>query len=241
MVIPAIVVAALEYFFIELGLTAKLEWLPSITWSTWPWVTNYPNFGWFMNEILELGYLIPNKAPGIVNHYCVGVLWTIPVQLQFSYTTLLGAIMVREIKSHWKRFCFYFWCISVNWYSMNWGSFFWVGLLIADLNVTYNYVAWLHPLRRRRANDDGTEYFLPILPQLETLDHTFPTYVYHLPCPWLCILVLWSLALRYSGIIGNLAVLEYLSDTVCVLLHHHRTCRHDDHAILGGRSDGIMS
>ncbi|TIA54179.1 hypothetical protein D6C79_01116 [Aureobasidium pullulans] len=143
MVIPAIVVAALEYFFIELGLTAKLEWLPSITWSTWPWVTNYPNFGWFMNEILELGYLIPNEAPGIVNHYCVGVLWTIPVQLQFSYTTLLGAIMVREIKSHWKRFCFYFWCISVNWYSMNWGSCFWVGLLIADLNVTYNYVAWL--------------------------------------------------------------------------------------------------
>ncbi|CAD0093950.1 unnamed protein product [Aureobasidium vineae] len=143
MVLPAIVVAALEYFFIELGLTAKLEWLPSITWSTWPWVSNYPNFGWFMNEILELGYLIPNKAPGIVNHYCVGVLWTIPVQLQFSYTTLLGAIMVREIKSHWKRFAFYFWCIAVNWYSMNWGSCFWVGLLIADLNVTYNYVAWL--------------------------------------------------------------------------------------------------
>jgi hypothetical protein len=143
MVIPAIVVAALEYFFIELGLTAKLEWLPSITWSTWPWVTNYPNFGWFMNEILELGYLIPNKAPGIVNHYCVGVLWTIPVQLQCSYTTLLGAVMVREIKSHWKRFAFYFWCIVVNWYSMNWGSCFWVGLLIADLNVTYNYVAWL--------------------------------------------------------------------------------------------------
>jgi hypothetical protein len=143
MVIPAIVVAALEYFFIELGLTAKLEWLPSITWSTWPWVTNYPNFGWFMNEILELGYLIPNKAPGIVNHYCVGVLWTIPVQLQCSYTTLLGAVMVREIKSHWKRFAFYSWCIVVNWYSMNWGSCFWVGLLIADLNVTYNYVAWL--------------------------------------------------------------------------------------------------
>jgi len=143
MVIPAIVVAALEYFFIELGLTAKLEWLPSITWSTWPWVTNYPNFGWFMNEILELGYLIPNKAPGIVNHYCVGVLWTIPVQLQCSYTTLLGAVMVREIKTHWKRFAFYSWCIVVNWYSMNWGSCFWVGLLIADLNVTYNYVAWL--------------------------------------------------------------------------------------------------
>ncbi|CAD0112592.1 unnamed protein product [Aureobasidium uvarum] len=143
MVIPAIVVAGLEYFFIELGMTAKLEWLPSITWSTWPWVSNYPNFGWFMNEILELGYLIPNKAPGIVNHYCVGVLWTIPVQLQFSYTTLLGAVMVREIKSHWKRFAFYLWCIAVNWYSMNWGSCFWVGLLIADLNVTYNYVAWL--------------------------------------------------------------------------------------------------
>ncbi|KAG9950039.1 hypothetical protein KCU85_g3805, partial [Aureobasidium melanogenum] len=143
MIIPAVVVAGLEYFFIELGLTAKLQWLPSITWSSWPYVTDYPNFGWFINEILELGYLIPNAAPGIVNHYCVGVLWTVPVQLQFSYVTLLGAVMVREIKTSWKRFAFYFWCISVNWYSLSWGSCFWVGLMIADMNVTYNYVAYL--------------------------------------------------------------------------------------------------
>jgi hypothetical protein len=143
MMAPVLTVAALEYFFIELGLTSNLELLPSITWSTWPWVTNYENFGYFLNDALELAYLTPNAAPKIVSHYCTGVLWTIPVQLQFSFLTLIGAVMVRDIKTTWKRAAFYTWCIVVNWYAISWGSCFWLGLMIADLNVTYDYVNFL--------------------------------------------------------------------------------------------------
>ncbi|KAJ9646315.1 hypothetical protein H2199_002364 [Coniosporium tulheliwenetii] len=143
MLIPPIIIAMLEYFFIEQGLTNILQWLPSITWSSWPYVQNYPNFGYFLNEILELGYLIPNAAPQIVAHFCVGVLWTIPVQLQFSYTTLIGAVMIRDIKTPWKRFGFYAFCIVNHWYALSWGSCFWLGLLLADLEITYKYTKWV--------------------------------------------------------------------------------------------------
>ena len=139
MLIPCIIIATLEYFFIEEGFTAKLQWLPSVSWSTWPYVANYPNFGAFIDEILELAYLVPNMAPGIVAHYCVGVLWTVPVQLQFSYTTLLAAVMVREIKTPWKRIAFYIFCIANNWYALNWGSCFWLGVMLADMQLSYKY------------------------------------------------------------------------------------------------------
>lgn len=143
MLIPCIIIAALEYFFIEEGATTMLEWLPSISWSSWVYVSNYPNFGYFINEALELAYLIPNQAPQIVTHYCVGVLWTIPVQLQCSYTTLLAIVMVKEMKSPWKRFAFYTFCIANNWYALNWGSCFWMGAMLADLHLTYNYTKWI--------------------------------------------------------------------------------------------------
>ncbi|KAK4994226.1 hypothetical protein LTR66_005696 [Elasticomyces elasticus] len=139
MLVPVAILAMLEYFFIEQGFTSKLKWLPSITWSSWPYVTNYPNFGYFINEVLELGFLIPNAAPQIVSHYCVGVLWTIPVQLQFSYATLLYVVMIREIKTNWKRFTFYAFCITLHWYALSWGSCFWIGLMLADLEITFNY------------------------------------------------------------------------------------------------------
>lgn len=132
-------VAMLQYFFIEEGFTGKLQSLSSVSWSTWPYVTAYPNFGWYLDEMLELAYLIPNKAPGVVTHYCVGVLWTVPVQLQFSYTTLLAAVMVRDIKKTWKRMLFYGFCIINNWYALSWGSCFWLGVLLADLQLTYEY------------------------------------------------------------------------------------------------------
>lgn len=52
-------------------------------------------------------YLIPNAAPQITFNYCTGVLWTIPVQLQGSWLVLLGVIVIREIKTPWKRFGYY--------------------------------------------------------------------------------------------------------------------------------------
>jgi len=52
-------------------------------------------------------YLIPNAAPQITFNYCTGVLWTIPGQLQGSWLVLLGVIVIREIKTPWKRFGYY--------------------------------------------------------------------------------------------------------------------------------------
>jgi hypothetical protein len=91
LMIPVTGVVVLEYFLIDAGATKWLEYLPSITWSTWPYVVQYENFGTFLNDVLELLYLIPNAAPQITFNYCTGVLWTIPVSLQGSWCQLEGA------------------------------------------------------------------------------------------------------------------------------------------------------
>ncbi|KAF2164801.1 glycoside hydrolase family 16 protein [Zasmidium cellare ATCC 36951] len=122
MLLPCFVFMTLEYFLISLGLTKKLEWLPSISYSTWPYVVAQPNFGVFVNEIVELAYIIPNEAPEIINHYCVGVLWTIPIQLQYSFVTLLATVLIKDVKTPWKRMLFY--TLSI----------------LAD--ITYNWIKW---------------------------------------------------------------------------------------------------
>ncbi|KAI4724318.1 hypothetical protein E4T49_07942 [Aureobasidium sp. EXF-10728] len=141
LLLPCFIVAALEYLCFELDFMQWLQYLPSISWSEWAFMSNYDNFGHYLNAMLELAYLIPNAAPQVVSHYCVGVLWSIPVQLQFSFMTLLGVVMIRDIKTHWKRFAFYSWCIIAHWYSLSWGSCFWAGLMLADLQVTYKFSA----------------------------------------------------------------------------------------------------
>jgi hypothetical protein len=142
-IIPIAAIAMLEYFLIDCGAIKWLEYLPSVTWSTWPYAVGYTDFSHYISEILELVYLIPNAAPQITYNYCTGVLWTIPVQLQFSWTTLLGCIVAYEISSPWKRMGYYAFCIINSWYAQSWGSFFWFGILLTDLDVTYHYKTWL--------------------------------------------------------------------------------------------------
>lgn len=144
LIIPCAAVAALEYFCMQVGALNYLEFLPSVTWSTWPYTSNYVNFGHYISEVIELMYIIPNAVPQITFNYCIGVLWTIPVQLQNSWTSLLAVIVLREIKTPWKRMAYYAFCIIQHWYAMSWGSFFWVGLLIADLDITYKWKPWLN-------------------------------------------------------------------------------------------------
>ena len=142
LLIPVAIVAMLEYFFISLGLVDTLVWLPSISWSTWPYVTPQANFGVFVNNIVQLAYFIPNGAPEITNYFCVGVLWTIPVQLQFSYVILLSAVMIRDMKNPWKRFAYYTCCTIFGWYARSWSACFWTGLLLTDVDVTYGWIKW---------------------------------------------------------------------------------------------------
>jgi hypothetical protein len=144
LIIPCAAIAALQYFAMQIGAIHWLDMLPSVTWSTWPYTVPFPNFGHFLSEVMELLYIIPNAVPVITFNYCTGVLWTIPVQLQNSWLTLLGVIVVYEIKTPWKRFAYYAFCIVNSWYAVSWGSFFWTGLLIADMDITYDWKTWLY-------------------------------------------------------------------------------------------------
>jgi hypothetical protein len=143
LMIPIATIALLEYFLIDCGATRYLEYVPSLSWSTWAYVERYPTFGHFISEILELIYLVPNAVPQITFNYCTGVLWTTAVQLQFSWVCLIGVIIVRQIKTTWKRVTFYIFTILVNWYAQSWGTYFWFGILLTDLDVNYKYRAWL--------------------------------------------------------------------------------------------------
>ena len=135
--VPIIITSLLEYFLLQMGLGGSLEWLPSVSWSTWPYVVPQPNFGAYLNNIIELLYLMPNAIPEIVTHYCIGVLWTVPVQLQFvrtlldafrlgniwlkfpvqTYVVLTATVLIRDIKNPWKRFGFYAFVILSGWYA----------------------------------------------------------------------------------------------------------------------------
>ena len=139
LMIPIVATSLLEYFLMDSGATNWLQSLPSVTWSTWPFTTVPNNLGNYISEILELAYLIPNAVPQITFNYCTGVLWTIPVQLQGSWTTLLSVLVIREIKAPWKRFGYYIVCMVANWYALSWGTYFYAGTLLADLEVTYKY------------------------------------------------------------------------------------------------------
>lgn len=144
LMIPITAMVMLEYFFINAGATKWLEYLPSITWSDWPFTVGYTNFGNFVSEVLELMYLIPNASPVITFNYCTGVLWTIPVQLQGSWLALLAVIVIREIKTPWKRFGFYAFCIVNHWYALSFGSYFYIAIMLADLDLNYKWRTWLH-------------------------------------------------------------------------------------------------
>ena len=144
LLLPILAIAMLEYFFMDSGATNWLEYLPSVTWSTWPFTTVPNNFGYFLSEILELAYLIPNAAPQITFNYCTGVLWTIPVQLQNSWVALLGVVVITQIKTPWKRFGYYSFCMLMHWYALSWGSYFYFGVMLADLEITYHYRRWLY-------------------------------------------------------------------------------------------------
>lgn len=144
LMVPVTAVALLEYFLIDCGVTKYLRYIPSLTWSTWPYVTRFPTIGHFISEILELIYLIPNAIPQITYNFCTGVLWTLAVQLQGSWLVLTGVIVIYEIKTAWKRFTYYTVCITSHWYAESWGSYLWFGLLLADLDITYRYKPWLY-------------------------------------------------------------------------------------------------
>lgn len=75
LMIPVTAVILFEYFMMDVGAVKYLEFIPSLSWSTWPSTAVFPNFGYFIDETLQMFYLIPNAAPQITWNYCTGVLW----------------------------------------------------------------------------------------------------------------------------------------------------------------------
>ncbi|TGO25658.1 hypothetical protein BPAE_0075g00130 [Botrytis paeoniae] len=142
--LPVLTFVLLEYFLILSGATYYLPFLPSITWSTWPYVVPFPHIGYLLNEVIALAYTIPNAVPLITFNYCTGVLWTIPIIIQGSWTTLLAILLINSVPNPKKRFPFYVFSLLINWYSLSWSSFFWVGILLTDLEITYQMPRYLH-------------------------------------------------------------------------------------------------
>lgn len=86
--IPIVSVIVFEYFMMDVGAVTYLEYLPSITWSPWPSTSVYPNFGWFLNETLQLIYLIPNAAPQLTWNYCTGKSFSLRRHVSTNLTIL---------------------------------------------------------------------------------------------------------------------------------------------------------
>jgi hypothetical protein len=55
----------------------------------------------------------------------------------------MAVIMIRQIKTPWKRFGFYAWCCTIHWYAHSWATYFYLAILLTDLDITYDWKKWL--------------------------------------------------------------------------------------------------
>jgi hypothetical protein len=141
---PIAGIVLLEYFVINCGGVQYLEYLPSVSWSVWPFTSSFISYGEYISELLQLMYLQPPGVPKITFSYCTGVLWTVAVQLQGSWLILTGVIVIRQIVNVKKRFLFYGITMVFHWYARSWGSYFWLGIILTDLDIRLKYKDWLY-------------------------------------------------------------------------------------------------
>lgn len=93
----------------------------------------------FIDEWLGLWWMQSPSLTPFITHYATGILWTVPVIVQCTWTCVLCALIAREIKSPAKRYPFYSACIILTWWANRFDYFFLAGLMIADLDVRYQY------------------------------------------------------------------------------------------------------
>ncbi|SPO29629.1 uncharacterized protein UTRI_05451 [Ustilago trichophora] len=130
-----------NYFLMDVGAFKWVPRLASRTWSTWSYWQNFDNVMVFLDAFISLWWSAPPIQPALVTGYATGVLWTIPVIVQGTWTCMICALVAHEIKNAYKRFTFYALCIGLSWYANTWDLFFMAGLVVADLDSKLNYQA----------------------------------------------------------------------------------------------------
>ncbi|KAN0062765.1 hypothetical protein ACQY0O_004960 [Thecaphora frezii] len=141
LVLPVAGAVLTNYFLMDVSAFKWVPRLASRTWSPWSYWQNFDNVMVFVNGLIALWWASPPELPLLVTGYATGVLWTIPVIVQGTWTSLLCALVAREIKNPYKRFSFYTICVALSWYAHTWDIFFMAGLIIADLDLNLNYQA----------------------------------------------------------------------------------------------------
>ncbi|KIS67250.1 uncharacterized protein UMAG_04354 [Mycosarcoma maydis] len=139
--LPVLGAVLANYFLMDVGAFKWVPRLASRTWSTWSYWQNFDNVMVFLNAFISLWWSAPPIQPAIETRYATGVLWTIPVIVQGTWTCLICALIAHEIKNAYKRFTFYGLCIALSWYANTWDLFFMAGLVVADLDSKLNYQA----------------------------------------------------------------------------------------------------
>lgn len=129
----------ISYFLIEADAFHWVERLNSRTWSPWSYYQDYENLGVFINDYLSLWFTIPPAVPPMITTYATGILWTVPVIVQSSWTVFLCALIAREMPNAKKRYTFYSICWICSWYADRFDYFFISGLVIADLDNRIKY------------------------------------------------------------------------------------------------------
>lgn len=142
LLLPTLGAVVANYFLMDVGAFKWVPRLASRTWSTWSYWQNFDNVMVFLDAFISLWWSTPPTQPALVTGYATGVLWTIPVIVQGTWTCMICALVAHEIKNAYKRFAFYALCISLSWYAMTWDLFFMAGLVVADLDSKLNYQAW---------------------------------------------------------------------------------------------------
>ncbi len=130
-----------NYMLMDIGAFKWVPRLASRTWSTWSYWQNFDNVMVFLDAFISLWWSSPPVQPALVTGYATGVLWTIPVIVQGTWTCMICALIAHEIKNAYKRFSFYALCIGLSWYANTWDLFFMAGLVVADLDSKLNYQA----------------------------------------------------------------------------------------------------
>lgn len=139
--LPVLGAVLANYFLMDVGAFKWVPRLASRTWSTWSYWGNFDNVMVFLDAFISLWWSAPPVQPALVTGYATGVLWTIPVIVQGTWTCMICALVAHEIKNAYKRFTFYGLCIGLSWYAQTWDLFFMAGLVVADLDSKLNYQA----------------------------------------------------------------------------------------------------